>query len=187
MKGDKNNNTMILGNEGYGLKKFNISNISQPVLSGAATYTANAPGFCQEVKFSSNGNYIYGLFQTYEQFRIYDAITLSLVGNIQNIGGVAYGNSDMLVWGNRIFIDANGGSTDTMRVIDAAVPSSPVIVTSLAINVNDMKMNNGKIFLCNDSGIYVYDVASGIPVFGYTTLLSMLISSSSVSMAFFVR
>lgn len=164
MKGDKYGNSMVLANEGYGFKRFDVSDIAQPFLTGVATYTGNAPGFCQDVKFSTFGNYIYSLFMTYQQFRIYDAGTLSLVGDIQNIGGVGYGNSDMLVWGNRVFVGSNGTASDSLRVIDAFNPSAPYIDTTIAIKFNDMKISNGKIFLANDSGVYVFDVTSGIPV-----------------------
>lgn len=165
MKGDKFGNALILANEGYGIKKYDITNISQPVLAGAATYTANAPGFCQEVKFSANGNYIYGLFQTYDQFKIYDVSTLSLVGSIPTIGNVNYGNTDMLVWGNKVYLNLNSGSNDSLRVINVTNPSSPFIDTILPINGNDMKTDgSGKIFLCNNNGVYVYDVTTGIPL-----------------------
>jgi hypothetical protein len=164
MKGDKYGNTLILANEGYGFKKFDISNIGRPVLAGAATYTANAPGFCQEVKFSADGNHIYGLFQTYEQFRIYDANTLALSGFIRNIGGVSYGNTDMLIWGNKVFVDAGTGGNESLLVIDVSNPAAPFIATTMQMNVNDMKMDgSGKLFSCNNDGIYVYDVTTGAP------------------------
>ncbi len=172
MKGDKYGNTLILANEGYGFKKFDISNISRPTLIAVATYTTNAPGFCQEVKFSANGNYIYGLFQTYEQFRIYDATTLALVSSIQNIGGVGYGTADMLVEGNKVYIDANTGGGDLLRVIDISNPAAPFIDVSIQINANDMQMKNGKLFLCNNDGIYIYDVSSGSPNLLTSRLLS---------------
>lgn len=162
MKGDKYGNTLMIANEGYGIKKFDISTISQPLLTGTALYTGDAAGFCQELKFSANGNYIYALFQTYNQFGIYDANNLALTGSIQNIGGVSYGKTDLLVWGTKIFIKANTGSTDSLRVIDVSNPALPFIEASYSISVNNMKMdNNGRLFLCNNDGIYIYDVSSG--------------------------
>jgi len=176
MKGDKYGNILILANEGYGIKKYDITNISQPVLAGSATYTANAPGFCQEVKFSANGNYVYGLFQTYDQFKIYDVSTLSLVGSIPTIGNVNYGNTDMLVWGNKVYLNLNSGSNDSLRIINVTTPSSPFIDTILPISGNDMKMDgSGKIFLCNNNGVYVYDITTGIPL-----LLSSHLFSSGI-------
>lgn len=163
LKGDKFGNTMILANEGYGIKKFDITDPFQPVLTGSATFVSDTIGFCQNVKFSANGNYIYGLFQTVYQFRIYDKNTLSLVGKIPNIGGVSYGNTDMQVWGNKIFFNGNIGGNDSIQVMDVTNPASPFIVSKLPLKENDMKMStNGKLFICNNDGIFVYDV-TGTP------------------------
>lgn len=161
MKGDKYGNSMVLTNEGYGFKKFDISNPSSPVLSGAV----NTDGFCQDIKFSSNGNYIYALYQSYNQFRIYDATTLAQVGFVPTLGTVGYGKSDFVVWNNIVYIDKNVGGADSLIIIDVSNPISPFLNTSIPITVNDMKLDDsGKLFVCNNNGIYVYDITSGTPV-----------------------
>ncbi len=182
MKGDKYSNTLILGNEGYGIKKYDISNPFQPVLTGVATYTGSAPGFCQDVKFSADGNYIYGLFQTHKQFCVFDAATLSLVGSIQYINGVGYGKTNMKVFGNKVYINTEAGANDTLKVINVSNPAAPFMDTTLQVKVNDMKINNnGKLFICNNDGIFIYDVNSGIPVLQASHLLSGLQDGSKMA------
>lgn len=172
MKGDKFGNSMVLANEGYGFKKFDITNPSLPVLSGAV----NTDGFCQDIKFSPDGNYIYVLYQSYNQFRIYDAATLTQVGFVPTLGTVGYGKSDLVVWNNIVYIDKNVGGADSLIIIDVSNPTSPFLNTSIPITVNDMKLDNtGKLFVCNNDGVYVYDITSGTPV-----LLDDLLFSSGL-------
>jgi len=157
MKADVYGNTLALANEGYGFKLYDISDVISPEL-----ITINdEPGFCQDVKFSADGSYIYAVYQTSEPFRVYDAETMERLGDLTPGGAVTYGWCRMAVFENRVFLDHFEGMQQRLKVIDVSQPSSPQLLAYLTTDVRDMEVDDqGRPFVCNDDSILVYDVSN---------------------------
>ncbi len=152
---DKYGNNLVVANEGYGFKLFDITDPQNPVLSNV-NYD---PGFCYRSRFSHDGNFIYTAHSTYDGFRIYNTSDLTQVSSLPNLRC----NGRMLVWNNYVVSDYEdlllGKHFD---LTDVSNPSSPVILQTLIISVNDMVVNdNGIVFVANNDSILVYDISAG--------------------------
>ncbi len=154
MKSDVYDDRLVLANEGYGFKLFDISDPMAPVLLDVN----NDGGFCQDVKFSADGSYIYALYQTYEPFRVYDSQTLNRVGDIASLGGaVGYGFSRMVVNGNRVYLDHLEGNQQRLKIINVLNPASPVLEETLQVDVMDMELSKDDVlFICNNDSLEAF-------------------------------
>jgi hypothetical protein len=157
MKADVHGDRLVLANEGYGIKLFDISDHLAPVLLNVN----NDEGFCQDVKFSDDGNFIYAVYQTFEPFRVYDTHTLQRSGDLSTLGGaVGYGFSRMVVHGNFIYLDHLEGNQQRLKVINIINPEEPVMLGSLQTDVMDMELNQDEVlFICNDDSLEVFSLA----------------------------
>ncbi|MBU0765343.1 MAG: T9SS type A sorting domain-containing protein [Bacteroidetes bacterium] len=149
---DVHGNTLIVANEGYGFKKFDISNPYNPV----QVQENQDPGFCLRAKISEDGNYLYTLWSTYDNFRIF---TLDSLNEIFSMGG-ENGNDRWVVNGTKIYASWKPLlGTKTLNVIDVADPYNAHLDTSITININEICVADNKLYLTNDAGLNVYNIA----------------------------
>ncbi len=150
-------NKMVVGNEGYGFKVFDITDKYNPVLLD----TNLAGGFCFNIRYSSNGNYIYGCYFTGNGFRVYDANTLAQVGSISGFTGMALSK----VWQNKFITYKQPVLGQTQLVmIDVATPAAPTVQITKNLIVKDIALRdaNGRLFVSTNDSIYVYDIANNL-------------------------
>lgn len=157
---DKHKNRLVIANEGYGFKLFNIDSLTQPVLLD----TSNAQGFCYGVSFSENGNYIYGYYYTGADFRVYDSQTLNQLAALDiNPLPTTSDWLDAQVWNNKaINIEVPSLSQKKICILDVSNPIQPYIDTQfVAAQVNDIVVNDaGKLFIANNGSIQIYDLVT---------------------------
>lgn len=155
---DKFGNRLVVGNEGYGLKLFDISDLQAPALLNAI----NTVGFCMNVNFSKNGNYIFGWFWTVDDFRVFDANTLAEVASlpIENSGIADYFRTR--VWQDRAIGIQKVGNNKGIISIDVSDPLNPIVDTVVSINnILDMTVDeNGKIVVATKDSLFVLDISS---------------------------
>ncbi|MBI2966356.1 MAG: T9SS type A sorting domain-containing protein [Bacteroidetes bacterium] len=154
---DKFNNTLAVANEGYGFKIFDITDMQNPVLQ-----TVNqAPGFCMNLKYSNDGNYLYGFYVTYDGFRVFDASTYSLTGSMaDNVG-----DKDVWVYQDKVISLAIPTIGDKkLFVTDVSNPALPFVDTSIIVNnIKDIMVNStGKIFVAKKDTLSVLDLNNNL-------------------------
>lgn len=155
---DKYGDRLIVGNEGYGMKLFDIGNPADPVLINAI----NTVGFCMNVNFSKNGNYVFGWFWTVDDFRVFDANTLNEVASlpIENAGIADYFRTR--VWQDRAIGIQKVGNNKGIISIDVSDPLNPFVDTVISINnILDMTVDeNGKIFVATRDSLFVLGISN---------------------------
>jgi len=154
-------NYLAVANEGYGFKIYDIADIHNPSLINVN----NDPGFCFNACFSQDGNFIYTTNMTYQGFRIYTRNPLVQMGYIQQ----TVCNGRFLVYQNRIFSKLD----NKLNIIDVSNPYSPNIVSTIPMNINDMAISNGKLFVSNNDSILVYNISgSNFQKIAFTPMLT---------------
>lgn len=152
----KYGNRLAVGNEGYGFKVYDITNVQNPVLQNAKVDS----GFCMGIEFSKDGNYIYGFYYTLNDFKVFDANTLTEVASIPiNASTVDWTRTQ--VWQDKaIAIEAEFGSPKKILVVDVSNPLSPTIDTQMVMNnVRDIWVNkNGKMFVATNDSLSIFDL-----------------------------
>ena len=146
---DKYGNFLVVANEGYGFKLFDLSKILEPSLAGVN----NDPGFCMKAKFSDNGEYIYTINMSYESFRVYETATLQKVGAIQP----SVGTGKFAVYHDRAFVEQETGG-NVLNIISVTDPASPYVDSTFSMAINDMAVSGGKLFITGNDSIVVYDI-----------------------------
>ena len=148
-------NLLAVANEGFGFKVFDISSPYNP----QPYYFKEDSGFCHSVEFSSDGNYIYGFFKSWDQFRVYDVNTLEKVGWIESPD---VGIRRTWVWDDKAvaITETLFGNIKNLFVLNVADPVSPSVETSRSGTFNDVLVDdNGKLFLTTNDSLLVYDLA----------------------------
>jgi len=151
MSSDKYGNYLAVGNEGYGLKLYDISNLSVPALINVNELL----GFCSNVKFSDDGNYIYATYMTTQGFRVFENVTLTPVDSITQI----LGTDRMQVWQNRVYITKK--VTNVLNIVDVTNPANVSLINTISLQINDMFASENKLFITNNDSIFVNDIAGG--------------------------
>ena len=140
-----------MGNEGYGLKLYDITDPEKPVLQAVD----QSRGFCTRVRFSDNGNHIFASYLTVQGFRVFQNNTLTPVDSISTLLGTGL----METWQDRVYIENEGN--DLVHIIDVGNPQSVSLLGSVSLPVNDMHAGNGRLYVTNDDSILVFDLAGG--------------------------
>ncbi|MBN1997137.1 T9SS type A sorting domain-containing protein [candidate division KSB1 bacterium] len=151
--GDVYENTLLVANEGYGFKKYDISDPFFPQPVGTSTRGT----FCQDCKFSSDGNYIFAQYSTGKGFVVYNSRTLLPVDSLD----IVLGDGPMLVWENRIFCVSNNLAGDNLYIIDVSHPTAVSLEKTVSLTVNDFFARDNKLYIGNDDGLFVYDISNG--------------------------
>jgi len=146
---DKSGNYLAIANEGYGFKLYDIHNIKDPLLTGIN----NAPGFCQRIRFSADGNYIYASYMTTKGFRVFRCPSLEPMDSLSQFPGLG----KMQVCRNRVFIQ--NPINNKINILNVSNPSSVFIDTTLSLRINDMMVSDEKLFITTNDNILVYDIA----------------------------
>ncbi len=156
---DKFGDRMIVGNEGFGMKLFDIANPQNPVLVNSL----NTVGFCMDVNFSKNGNYIFGWFWTVDDFRVYDANTLNEISSLPIINSGIADYFRSRVWNDKVIAIQKVGNNKSIISVDVSNPFNPFVDTSISINnILDMTVDeNGKIFVATKDSLFVLDINAG--------------------------
>ncbi len=143
---------LITANEGNGFKLWDISDIENPKLA-AENHNGT---FCHRIKFSADGNYIFAVYSTGAGLRVFETATLTQIDSVNEL----IGTGKMLVWEDRIFIKQKLlFGKEQLNIINVADPFSVEIERSEKMSINDMAIENGRLFLANDDEILVYDIS----------------------------
>ena len=147
-------NTLIVAQGGYGFKKFDITDKSNPVL----VKEHFGQGFCKGVSISPDGKYLYGFYLTGDSFRIFDLETLDSLGAYgplvgdrinRNWGNLALTYSDPTIGGKKI------------SILDVTNPAQPLLDTTITGKISDMLVDeNGKLFISKNGRIDIHDMAN---------------------------
>lgn len=153
--GDRHGDLLLVANEGYGFKKYDISDPFHPLLTGE-----NHDGtFCHILKFSADGNFIFGFYSTKAGLRVFDTATLT---QIDSLATANLGNGKALLWQERLFADFKPfAGPERLNIFDVSDPSAVSLLQSVEMGVNDMALEQGRLFISNNDSILVYDVSGG--------------------------
>ena len=166
---DKFGNTLMVGNEGYGFKKYDITNLQNPIYQSSN----RDPGFCMNVKYSANGNLLYGFYLTYDRFRVMDpANNYNVIGSIPTV----VGSNDPWVYGTKIAsLDLPSIGNKSLFITDVSNPAVPFVDSIIVMNdVKDILVNStGKLFVARQDTLSVYDLNNNL-----TKLLSIEVPSN---------
>ena len=144
---------LITANEGNGFKLWDISDIKNPTLA-AENHNGT---FCHRIRFSADGNYIFAVYSTGKGLRVFETATLAQIDSLDEL----IGTGKMLLWEDRIFIKQKLlFGKEQLNIINVADPFSVEIERSEKMDINDMAIENGKLFLVNDDDILIYDISA---------------------------
>lgn len=157
---DKYGNKLVVAQEGFGFKLYDISNISSPTLINSKIDT----GFCFKTIFSKNGNYIFGLYYTGDDFRVFDPNTLALVASIPLGTGLTNDYQKVYVWNDKVAVFQKSGLTYILYVVNVANPLNPVVEKSVTLNnMTDIYADqNGKLFVSTKDSLSVLDMNNNL-------------------------
>ncbi len=143
---DAKDSILIVANEGYGFSKYNISNISSPVLTGVN----HDNGFCLHTKILDNG-YIVGFYTSGDGIRVFDPSSLKQVSSLS----INRNFLNIKKYGNKIFTVYN----DFLVLINFNNPNNPVIENKVKLSqFADMDVNNqSKVFITQANSLTIYD------------------------------
>ena len=155
---------MVVAQEGYGFKQFDISDLQHPVLINSLVTI----GFCYGIHYDKTGNYIFSFNYTDDDFRIYRASDLMLMSSVNpNSGLVITDYFKEAVWQDKaiaiqkpVFL---GIGSKNVIIYDVADINNPYVDTILAPagQVVDIEVKaSGKLFLATTGNLYVYDLAN---------------------------
>lgn len=153
-------NRLAVANEGYGIKLFDISDPKHPLLLAIN----NDEGFCFNLDFSPNGQYIYAYYYTGNDFRIFDANTLNELTSIP-IGGILPGEYERsAAWGNKAVAYQTVGGNKTLYVMDVSNIAQPAISQSIPFNnITDLLITpGGKLFVATKDSLSVFDLSNNM-------------------------
>lgn len=139
---------LAVSNEGYGFKLYDISNPRNPLLSD----TSQAKGFCFRTKFSEDGEYIYACYVTYHGMRIFKRNGLQQISYLQP----SVCKQRFELYKDRIYSQYD----NKINVINVSDPYKPSVDTAINFTINDMMTSNGKLFISNNNGIYVFNITN---------------------------
>lgn len=157
---DKYGNKLVVAQEGFGFKLYDITNLSSPTLINSKIDT----GFCFKTRFSKNGNYIFGLYYTGDDFRVFNPNTLSLVASIQLGTGLTNDYPKAYVSNDKVAVFQKSGLTLTLYLINVMNPLSPVVEKSIVLNnMTDIFANKtGKLFVSTKDSLSVLDLNNNL-------------------------
>ncbi len=141
---------LAVGNEGYGLKLYDISDPTAPVLQAVD----QSRGFCMRVRFSDSGDYLYASYLSVQGFRVFDAQTLMPVDSIATLMGVGL----METWQDRVYLH---NDNNLLRIIDVSNPAAVSIQATEGLQLNDMVAAGGRLYVTSDDSIRVFDISGG--------------------------
>ncbi len=156
---DKFGNKLVVANEGFGFKVFDITDLQNPVMINYRSDT----GFCYNVDFSKNGNYIFGYYYTGDDFRVFDATTMAQVGALP-ISAFQADYRRTTVWHDKAVSIQLVGLNKNLLVIDVTNPLIQVIDTTIAMNnIKDFCIDkNGKLFVSTVDSLTVLDLSNNM-------------------------
>ncbi len=151
-------NRMVLANEGYGIKLFDISNPEAPVL--IKTHLNIDNGFNFNVNFSADGQYIFGAYiEGFDEFRVFDANTLEEVASLEFFTGFEHTfvfENSYIAYATPIF------GAKYLSVTDVSDPLNPVVQMTRPMTINDQLIDDdGKLFICQNDSLLVLDATNG--------------------------
>ncbi len=151
-------NRLCTANEGGGLFLYDISDLQNPVKLNST----DRGTFCHTVRFSNDGQYIYAFYSTDTGFYVYSVPNLATIGFIKNNVGEkkAFVSGDILVSQQSTLTQGKY----VIYFISVENPSSPFVIDSISLFVNDFFVCSGKMFASSDKKISVYDIREGVPV-----------------------
>ena len=151
---DVHGNTLLVANEGYGFKKYDITNPNNPVLTGVN----QAGTFCHHVKFSGDGNYIFAFYSTSIGMITFDSGTLIPVDSITTPG---LANGAVALWDERLYTAFKPlVGQQVLNIFDVSDPNTVSLVSTFPMDINDMEIADGKLYISNQDSLMVYDVVS---------------------------
>ena len=157
-------NRMVLANEGYGIKLFDISNPEAPALINTRINIEN--GFNFNVNFSADGQYIFGAYiEGFDEFRVFDTNTLEEVASLEFFTGFDHTSvfeNSYIAYATPIF------GANYLSVTDVSDPLNPSIHMTRQMTINDQFIDDDrKLFICRNDSLMVLDATDGFTeVFG---------------------
>ena len=156
---DVKDSILIVANEGYGFKKYNIANVSSPVLTGVN----HDNGFCLHTKILDNG-YIVGFYTSGDGIRVFDPSSLTQISSLS----INRNFLNIKKNGNKILTVYN----DTLATFDFNNPNAPVIENTKELyGYTDMDVNDQlNVFITHDNSLTVYDAGNSLREIASITL-----------------
>ncbi len=156
-------------NEGYGMRLFNVSDRTNPILIDEDTTV----GFCRAVAMDNAPDYIYGFFLTGKHFRVFEAATLDPVSDttiepmftsIANFQNARYFNNRVAVI-EEISLSANY----RIVVMDVSDPFNPFVENKKQCNKAQQLewLSDGNLLACSKDSLVVYDPATMVILDAY--------------------
>lgn len=157
---DKFENGLVVGNEGFGVKLFDISNPGSPSLLASN----NEIGFCMNINYSQNGDYIFGWYWTDDDFRVLDPNNLTKLASIPIFNNNVADYRKTRVWKNKAIGIQVVGSAKSIIVIDVTNPLAPFVEKTLTMNnILDIAVSeNGKLFAATKDSLSVLDINNNL-------------------------
>ena len=154
---DVHGDTLVVGMSGRGWALWDISNRSNPAYIGEN----NDGGFCYKVRFSADGNYIYGLYSTGQAFRVFDRSTMQEVGTA---GGASHTFRAAVYKNFAIAFNGPGGSQE-YAVYEVSNAFAPVQLATFPAQMQDLAIDeNGLMFVAGEDSLTVFDLENNFSI-----------------------
>lgn len=151
-------NRLVEASEGYGIRLFDVSSISQPQLIAEDTTV----GFCRAISISDSADYIYCWYLTGSRLRVRDANSLAFVADTSVDPGVLFiGDFKKSRYhdGKIAVIEEVNQFSKKITLADVSNPTQPQVrFTRRKNNIEDIVFYpSGLLFACARDSLIVFD------------------------------